>query len=324
MNISVAVIIVNWNAGATLEKCLTAIKSQTTPAKRIVLVDNASSDNSADGIEERHPGVEVLRQDKNLGFAEANNIAVRHVDDCDYVVLLNPDAYSEPDWLENLLKAADENRDHAFFASRTMATDEPDVVDGAGDAYHVSGRVWRIGYRKPLSVIDPVNREVFSPCGAAAMYKRDDYLAVGGMDQRYFCYVEDVDIGFRLRLRGHKCLYVHNAVAFHEGSVTTGLHSDFYIYHGQRNSVYTFVKNMPWPLFIIYLPQFLLLNLAAILYFTLKGRPKIIFTAKIDAIKGLRKILETRSTVQKGRKASVGEIWRSMERGIFRPYSKNP
>jgi GT2 family glycosyltransferase len=112
------------------------------------------------------------------------------------------------------------------------------VLDGVGDAYHISGLVWRMGHGEPVASFSEQVREVFSPCAAAALYRRSVLLEVGGFDEDFFCYVEDVDLGFRLRLAGHKALSVPDAVVYHVGSATTGgQHSDFAVYHGHRNLV---------------------------------------------------------------------------------------
>ena len=135
-------------------------------------------------------------------------------------------------------------------------------------------------------------REVFSPCAAAALYRRDALDDVGGFDERYFCYVEDVDLGFRLRLRGHGCLYVPDAVVHHVGSGTTGRGSDFTTYHGHRNLVWTFFKDMPGPLLALYLLPHLVLNLATIAWFATHGRARLILRTKWDALRGLPAVLE--------------------------------
>lgn len=145
-----------------------------------------------------------------------------------------------------------------------------------------------MGHSAPVASCTEPCREVFSPCAAAALYRRSALRAVGGFDEDYFCYVEDVDLGFRLRLAGHKALYVPDAVVHHVGSGTTGgQHSDFAVYHGHRNLVWTFVKNMPGMLFWLLLLLHVMINLATILWFAVKGRGGVILRAKRDALLGL-------------------------------------
>ena len=135
------------------------------------------------------------------------------------------------------------------------------------------------------------------------------------MDEDFFCYGEDVDLGFRLQLAGHKCLYVADAVALHYGSAVTGERSDFSTYHGQRNLVWVFVKNMPGFLFWMLLPYHLLLNLGAILGCALRGQASLVLKAKRDALRGLPVAWRKRQAIQKVRRAGVGTIWRMLQHG---------
>jgi GT2 family glycosyltransferase len=162
--------------------------------------------------------------------------------------------------------------------------------------------------------------EVFSPCAAAALYSLQAFLLVGGFDEDFFSYHEDVDLGFRLRLRGFRCLYVPEAVVQHIGSAALGPQSDFALYHWQRNFIWSFVQNMPPVLFWIALPAHLMANLIFILKYTLQGRGKIIWKAKMDAVNGLRRAFHKRRDIQKYRKVSRGDLLQKMERGFFQPY----
>ena len=144
--------------------------------------------------------------------------------------------------------------------------------------------------------------EVFAPCAAAALYRRAAFEEIGGFDERFFCYFEDVDLGFRLRLRGYRCLYVPDAIVRHVSSALSGYRSDFAVYHGERNAVWTFVKNMPGPLFWLYLPQHLALNVAALFYYPWRGQGRVVWRAKRDAILGLPAALRERRAVQQRRR----------------------
>jgi GT2 family glycosyltransferase len=179
------------------------------------------------------------------------------------------------------------------------------VIDGEGDSYGVNGFAWRRHHGRRLESQPPGPEEVFSACAAAALYRREAFLAAGGFDERFFCYVEDVDLGFRLRLRGEGCLYVPNAVVQHVGSAVTGRASDFSVYHAQRNLVWTFAKNMPAPLLWLYLPQHVLLNLAAVAWYSLRGQARTVLRAKRDALRGLGEIRASRREAQSARTASA-------------------
>jgi GT2 family glycosyltransferase len=143
---------------------------------------------------------------------------------------------------------------------------------------------------------------------------------VGGFDEDFFCYFEDVDLGFRLRLAGHRCLLVPGAVAYHVGYATTERrHSDFAVYHGHRNLVWTYVKNMPGVLFWLLLPLHIALNLVTIIWFSLKGQGGVILKAKWDALCGISifHIWKKRHNIQRSRIASIGEIWKVLDKSFL-------
>jgi GT2 family glycosyltransferase len=313
---SVAVIIVNANGGDLLERALQGVARQTLQPQRVVLVDNASADGSVDDMERRHPAVELIRLDQNVGFGAANNIGVQAVSDCKWVALLNPDAFPEPRWLEALLQAARAEPDYSFFASRLLVADDPGKLDGTGDIYHVSGLAFRRDHGQPVESVARPKAEVFSPCAAAAMYSRSAFVEAGGFDERYFAYLEDLDLAFRLRLAGHRCLYVPESTVLHVGSPLTGRTSDFTVFHAQRNMVWTYAKNMPAPLVWLYLPEHLLVNLFAVVGYSLRGQAGVVWRAKRDAIRLLPRVLTERRRLQAKRRADAWQLRRLMGKGL--------
>ncbi len=292
--------------------------AQTIKPHEIILVDNASSDGSLE-IARRYPAVRLMAQERNTGFARGNNLAIEAASkESEWIALINPDAFAEPQWLEALLLAAKSNPSFDVFGSKLVNALDPTKLDGAGDAYHMSGLVWRKGHGSAVPTSIENEREVFSPCAAAALYRRRVLHELGGFDEDYFCYVEDVDLGFRLRLAGFRCLYVPQSVVYHVGSGTTGgRHSPFSLYHGHRNLVWTFVKDMPGLLFWLLLPLHLLLNLASIVWFALRGQGGVMWCAKRDALLGLPKMWRKRQDIQKTRVASIAEIWRLLDKRMM-------
>ncbi|MDY7576121.1 glycosyltransferase family 2 protein [Actimicrobium sp. CCI2.3] len=311
----VAVIIVNWNGAAFLERCVHALLNQTVAPHEIIVLDNASSDESNEIIE-RFASVRLIRSAQNTGFARGNNLAILSADVAsEWIALLNPDAFADPVWLESLLLATERRPEFSAFGSKLVNGRNPLLLDGIGDAYHPSGRVWRNGHGVAVSGVDDQECEIFSACAAACLYRRDAIDALGGFDEDYFCYVEDVDLGFRLRLAGHRCLYVPQSVVLHLGSATTGgQDSDFAVYHGHRNLVWTFIKNMPGALFWLLLPLHLLLNVASILLFSLRGRGALILRAKYHALLGVRGMWRKRRHIQRNRVASLAQIWHLLDK----------
>jgi GT2 family glycosyltransferase len=307
-------VVVAHDSGGYLDEIAESLARLTLKPRRVIVVDNASSDRAVEALSERHSEVEVLRPGRNLGFAAANNEGARAAEGCEWIALLNPDAFPEPSWLEELAEAARKHPDCSLIGSRLVRATAPSELDGTGDVYHVSGLAWRRDHRLPLEDGSPAG-EVFSVCAAAAMYRRDAFLSAGGFDERFFCYFEDTDLAFRLRLQGHRCWYEPRSVARHVGSGTAGVESDFTLYHSHRNLVWTYVKNMPGALFWIYLPQHLLLNVLSVGWFSIRGQWRPILTAKRDALRGLPRVLRDRRAVQAKRRVENREMLRLMSRG---------
>jgi GT2 family glycosyltransferase len=313
----VGAIIVTYNSWTYLQRCVEAIRLQTTPFHRIIIIDNASDTPLAESGLALPRQFEFIRNDHNSGFAAANNRAVNALDDCDWIALINPDAFIASDWLEKLQDAAKQNPDFSFFGSTLLMADRPDMLDGTGDIYHMSGLAWRDGHGTARIDAPTIDHEVFSPCAAAALYRRDTFLNAGGFDEDFFCYMEDVDLGFRLRLAGHRCMQIPSAVAHHIGSATSGgQHSDFATYYGHRNLVWTYVKNMPTPLFWMLLPLHLLLNVMTIVAIAMRGQTRTIWRAKLDALRGLPRAWRKRGEIQRARVQGSAEIWRLVDRRI--------
>ena len=312
---AVSVIVVNYNGGKYLERCLRALAGQTFRDFRGIVVDNASTDGST-SIAQVHSDVVLVQADRNLGFAAGNNLGLKHAGDVRWIVLLNPDAFPEPDWLECLVAAAERHSEFSFFGCRMLLADTPELLDGTGDVHHVSGMCWRRDYRVPTALGVAEADEIFGPCAAAALYSRRALDEVGGFDEAYFCYHEDVDLAFRLRLRGHRCRYVPEAVVRHVSSGIAGVRSDFATYHGERNLVWTYFKDTPAVLFWSYLPMHVLANLAGIVACAARGQGGVAVRAKLDALRGLPRVLQQRRLVQAQRSASIRDLRSTMSRGL--------
>ncbi len=289
----------------------------------MLVLDNGNEDQLPEEICSRFPSVQFFKSEKNIGFAAGNNLLLKKTKGYNWIALVNPDAFLQPDWLSKMLSAAVKYPEYSFLASRLLQASNYDILDGDGDTMHVSGLAWRLshGFNIEHAAIEP--REVFSPCAAAALYSRAALEAVGGFDEHFFCYFEDVDLGFRLRLAGYRCLLVPDAVAYHVGSATTGgQRGDFAVYHGHRNLVWTYVKNMPGALFWLLLPVHIALNIVTIIWYSLHGQGPLILKAKWDAIRGIPRMWKKRRDIQRKRGASIGEIWNMLDKSFLPGLSK--
>lgn len=317
----VSIVIVYWNSAEHLPRCLDCLVGQTFQDFEVILIDNGSLDRELDKLARNFSTlvIRIERLQSNLGFARANNIGAGLAQGT-WLALLNSDAFPESNWLEELLGAANRHPEFTFFSSRQIQFHQPDILDGSGDEYHISGLAWRRFYNHPAKEYGLNEEEVFSACAAAAIYNRDDFLMVGGFDESYFSYFEDVDLSFRLRLAGGRCLYVPQAEVYHVGSASSGKTSDFVMYHGHRNLVWTFFKDMPGYLFWWYLPLHILMNMFFAFSFLLKGKGSAILRAKVDAFYRLPDIISKRRQIQSTRKISAGDILHVINQELFAPY----
>ncbi|PKN39106.1 MAG: glycosyltransferase family 2 protein [Deltaproteobacteria bacterium HGW-Deltaproteobacteria-2] len=318
MKTNVAILIVNWKSSPMLLRCLECIAKQESIKPEIFVLNNGNDDPIAESYCSRFPAVQFYKSEKNIGFAAGNNLLFQKTKGYEWIALINPDAYLEPDWLSKMLSAAIAHPEYSFFASRLVQSVNREILDGDGDTMHVSGWAWRKGNYQPIP--HDINKplEIFSACAAAALYRRDVFELMDGFDEDFFCYFEDVDLGFRLRLAGHRCLLVPDAVAYHVGAATTGnRHSDFVVYHGHRNMVWAYVKNMPDALFWSLLPAHILINLVTIIWFSLRGQVVVILKAKWDALCGISRMWQKRRDIQRNRTASIAEIWKILNKSFL-------
>lgn len=303
----VSVCVVAYNSGPTLRTCLERLGAQTFRDFEAIVIDNASPDPGDAAIAGEFPWVRLIPNATNLGFTGAGNQGAREARGRWYV-LLNPDAFAEPDWLARLVAAAERHPRVSSFTSRQMMAEQPGVLDGLGDVMSITGIPYRGGY---LNRDEGQAREgeVFSPCGAAMMIDRALFLKLGGFDEDFFCYGEDVDLGYRLQLAGEPTLLVPDATVHHVGSASTGgAKSEFAVFHGVRNRFWVLFKNTPAPLLPLVVP----LHLMALVLIYLKkdNRPHIRLIARAvrAAFADAPKIFRTRRTVQKLRRASLAQV----------------
>lgn len=308
----VSVVIVAYQSGPTLERCLAGLTAQTFRDFEVLLVDNASSDGAPQAAVADHPAIRFFEPGANLGFAAGNNLAARAARGR-WLVLLNPDAYPAPDWLEALVAGTVRHPDVRCFTSLQMVADEPGLMDGAGDVMTSAGIPFRGGYRRRRPDNLPEG-EVFSACGAATLIARDLFLGLGGFDERFFCYCEDVDLGYRLRLAGEATLLLPAAVVEHVGSASTGVRSDFAVFHGTRNRIWTFLKNTPPLLLWLTTPLHVAVTAGLLLLHARRGDAPPVIRGVKAALKreALAPILASRRELQATRKASSWEILKAM------------
>lgn len=307
----VSVAVVAYESGALLRDCLASLREQTIGDVEVILVDNASSDGAAQAAAAAQPDLVFIANAKNLGFAAAVNQAARRARGR-WLALLNPDAFAAPDWLEALLAAAEAWPEVRCFATRQLKAEDPSRLDGLGDVMSLAGFAFRGGYNQPdPGLTDPAL--VFSACGGAMMIDRGLFLEMGGLDERLFCYCEDVDLGYRLQLRGEPTLLVPAAAVRHVGSASSGgPRSDFATFHGTRNRLWIYLKDTPPALLWLTLPLHMLATAVLFARHLTRGEIASPWRGFIAALDGLPLALQMRREAQGARKVDSWAIARQM------------
>lgn len=314
----VSIIVVAHESAPVLARCLAQLRAQTFRNFEVVLVENGSTDGAARAAAKADPSLVLIETGANLGFAAANNLAARRAAG-EWLALLNPDAFAEPDWLERLLRATRRHPGTDCFTSLQIAADDPARLDGAGDAMTSLGLPYRMGWRKPRSAHVPEG-EVFSPCGAAMLIRRETFLALGGFEERFFAYCEDVDLGYRLRLQGGRTRLVPDAVVAHVGSSTLGARSEFAVFHGFRNRLWCFARNTPGVVLPFMAVAHLIATLLLLASHTARGRGRPALSGVLAALPQLVRMRREQNGRRRHALATLGAMtWspiRTIRRGL--------
>lgn len=244
----VSIIIVNWNGLRWLKMCLPSLQKQRYKSIEIILVDNASTDGSIAWAQKNHPGVKIIRNNENLGFAEANNVGYR-VAKGKYVLLLNNDTIVQPDFLVELVKKTESAPDIAGAQSKLLLMDDHSRLDAVGAFLTPTGFLFHWGFRKKNGRKYDKTENLYTAKGAAMMFRRDILRAVEMdnciLDPAYFAYFEETDLCHRIWLTGNRIVYAPKSVIFHKmGGTSTGMNNAFIQYHSFKNRIRTYLKNL--------------------------------------------------------------------------------
>lgn len=251
----VSVVIPNYNGDTWLAGCFGGLARQEFKSFETILVDNGSTDGSPDRVSGLEPKARVIRLERNLGFAAAVNVGIA-ASRSEYVALLNTDTVARPSWLAALVRTLDASgSDVAAAAPKMLRMDRPDTIDDAGDALSWTGAARKMGHGRPAAEFVS-RREIFAPSAGASLYRRAFLETIGGFDDRFFAYLEDIDLGLRGRLCGYRYLFEPAAEILHKGQ-GSGLPRPAYVKLITRNRLLLFAKNLPMSLLLRHLGELL-------------------------------------------------------------------
>lgn len=296
----VAVVILNYNGERLLPACLAALAAQTHPPAEVLVADNGSRDGSLAHVRAHHPDVAVVELGRNHGFAGGANRGVAATG-APWVCVLNSDATPAPDWLAQLAAAPRDERTWAL--GSVLVSAASGRIESAGDQYAPAGYAYKLLRDRPLTELPAEPYRVFAAPGAAPVFRRDVFDALGGYEERFFLYYEDVDLAFRAVLAGYHALLVPAARVVHRlGATTRSLaRGRFYV---ARNSAWCAVRCLPDAS-----PRLLARRWASELR---TNRPRRLAPVEIAgraaALAELPRALRERRSIQAGRVASPGHV----------------
>lgn len=239
----VTVVIANWNGRSWLSHCLPTLAQQTFADFEVIVVDNGSNDDSIPWLATHWPTVRLIPLKRNVGFAAANNLGIRAARG-QFIVTLNNDTLADPDWLAQMVTAVSAP-DIGMVAAKILVWHDPNKLDSTGIEIDAAGMAWNRGDGRPAHT--PFPAEVFGPNAAAALYRREMLAQIGLFDEDFFAYYEDVDLAWRARRAGWRCVYTAEAQIRHWHSATGGQNKPLKAYLLGRNRVWCLLKNYPWP-----------------------------------------------------------------------------
>ncbi len=265
------IIIPNWNGAAMLSHCLQSLRQQTFSGFAVTVVDNGSRDGSIELVEQQFPEVKLIKLDRNTGFSVAVNTGIQAAA-APWLLLLNNDMEVAADCLENLRHAVDRYPGYEFFALKMMNFHQRDYIDGAGDAVLRGGVGYRLGTMERDGEGYRHDRETFGACAGAALYARRLFSRVGLFDEKFFAYLEDVDLNMRARRQGSRCMFLAWAIVYHIGSASSGSKiNELTVRLSTRNNIYVLAKNYSWGLLLRFLPAIAVYQTAWLLFCLKKG-----------------------------------------------------
>ena len=237
----VSVVIPNWNGAAHLPTCLGALRAQTFRDVEVIVVDNASTDDSVGLLGREYPEACVIRLDRNCGFTGACNTGLRAAQG-EFLILLNNDTEAAPDWLAEVVAAFERHSEAGMVASKMLLFDRRDLLHTAGDVFKTDGTPGNRGvWEEDRGQF--TEGPVFSANGGSAAYRKAMLDQIGPLDEDFFFSCEDVDLAWRAQLAGWQCVYAPRAVVYHKLSASGGgVTASF---HDGRNFLYLLAKDVP-------------------------------------------------------------------------------
>lgn len=276
----VAVVILNWNGKAHLERFLPSVYNSSYPNLELIVGDNASTDSSISFLRENFPLIRIISNSKNYGFADGYNHVLEHVD-ADYYILLNSDVEVTPGWIQPVITLMENDESIAAAQPKILSFLHKESFEYAGAA---GGFIDTFGYAFCRGrIFDTIEKdhgqydqtgEVFWASGAALFIRKECWRKAHGFDARFFAHMEEIDLCWRLRLMGYKIMYCAQSSVYHLGGGTLKAENPFKTYLNFRNNLLMIQKNTPFFRSVLIISVRLWLDLLSLINFIAKGKFK--------------------------------------------------
>lgn len=322
----VSVVIVNWNGGEVFQECLSSLSKIDYPNWELIVVDNGSTDGSEDLVRNIRPpkGLRTILNNKNLGFAPANNQGVEVVTG-KYVLLLNNDTKVEKDFLIKMVARMEEDADLGVIQPKIYLMDKSDHLDNAGSFLTRIGFLHHWGFMKKDSPEFGTEREIFSAKGACMLIRKKVVDKVGLFDNDFVSYFEESDFCWRVWLAGYKILFYPDSRIYHKlGFTIRKLDVSKINYHYYKNRICSLIKNLGPGNLLPVLFSHLFISLGIIFIFLIRLKLKsvyMIIKAITWNVTHLSNTLDKRNLIQKRRLVSDKVLFKKLSRPIdYRKY----
>jgi GT2 family glycosyltransferase len=302
------VILVTWNNLKLTAECLKSLQKQNFKDFKILLLDNASTDQTPEFIKVKFPSVQVIKLKKNLGFSKAVNEGIK-ISNTEYIILINNDTVLDKNFISYLIKFLDKNKKYCACTSKMINMSDRKTIAAAGDFMNDVGQSFSRGLGDGIDKWDKPD-EVFLITGGASIFRRKVFEDVGYFDEDFFIYGEDTDWCFRAQLMGYKFFYEPKAIIFHHCKASSEKINKIIDYFHYRNMKIIIIKNFPLKLFFkkwrfIKIP---LVQLHMAFYLLIQGNFFQVLSADFWIIKNIFKLIKKRNLIQAKRKVTVNYI----------------
>lgn len=298
-----SVVVPTLNGAHLLPNCLDSLVAQSYSKLEVIVADGASTDSTPQLVADRYPSVRLLRLRRNAGFSGNVNAGLRAARG-DVLCLLNNDAHADPDWVAMCVETLTRDPDLGSVASKVLFEDNR-TINSAGDAFCRDGTARQRGNGQTDGPTWSSAVPVFGAMGGAAAYRRSMLADVGLFDERFFAYLEDVDLAFRAQLRGWSCLYQPLARVNHKGSATGG--GPLASFYNGRNLIRLLAKDLPTRLATRMLPaivRFQIERARQAIYAWQGAAARATLRGQLAGIAGLARHLADRPPIQRSRRIS--------------------